>query len=675
MSVQRKYENFLEYRRKEKLNFLWISKRWDPVIAFKQGGSRRPTPHSHKVAVLRSPKIQELLDQISRIDNIPKATLETQVRDILDEIGYDRNLKIVRWLGLVLTKICLKVLSGIYVNIDQVEKIKSRMGNCPVIFVPTHRSYGDFMMLSYANFNYDIEIPAITAGMDFHGMWGVGKVLRDTGAFFMRRTYTNDNLYWTTFREYVYQLVTKGDLPMEFFIEGTRSRSNKSLPPKYGVLSMALKAFFFSQVPDILFVPIGISYDRILEESLFAFELLGVPKPKESTSGLFKSMKILKENFGNIYLHMDEPISVKEYFGDKINRSIHSIGPLHKQEVTVEEKRQLPPLAHEILKRQQNATVLTVFNLMAIIINNNLTYQTNRLTVKELVGEVTWIRSVVDKLGAFTHFENAEKGVREALITHNNLIRLDKRKMLRLIKNRVSQQVVNPKKLKGHALSDTTMTESVPFVMLQIYTNPVLQFLIDINIILVILKYKTMDKDELFDNYQFLRSIFAKEFVIFSAADRRVFDSAINQALSLELIQISDECCQLGVDKKLQELVINAFTTFYVSYDVVFLVLEKLSAETDEKSILVNAQKWLENAISEKLNVHPYSLNLDTLVNCISILCELQVLKKDRRDNKNIYEINKGKLSVLKNNFEKFIPQNILNRSYTVVRDHLQNKL
>lgn len=65
-------------------------------------------------------------------------------------------------------------------------------------------------------------------------MWGMGKILRDTGAFYMRRSYNDDSLYWTTFKQYVYQLVSKGDLPIEFFIEGTRSRSGKSLTPKYG---------------------------------------------------------------------------------------------------------------------------------------------------------------------------------------------------------------------------------------------------------------------------------------------------------------------------------------------------------------------------------------------------------------------------------------------------------
>lgn len=47
---------------------------------------------------------------------------------------------------------------------------------------------------------------------------------------------------------------------------------------------MILKPLFLRQVPDILFVPINISYERIMEEKLFSFELLGVPKPKESTT-------------------------------------------------------------------------------------------------------------------------------------------------------------------------------------------------------------------------------------------------------------------------------------------------------------------------------------------------------------------------------------------------------
>ena len=51
-----------------------------------------------------------------------------------------------------------------------------------------------------------------------------------------------------------------------------------------GMLSAALESYFKAEVPDIMMVPISISYDRIMEESLYAYELLGVPKPKESAS-------------------------------------------------------------------------------------------------------------------------------------------------------------------------------------------------------------------------------------------------------------------------------------------------------------------------------------------------------------------------------------------------------
>ncbi len=60
--------------------------------------------------------------------------------------------------------------------------------------------------------------------------------------------------------------------------------SNKNEIYLSGMLSAALESYFKAEVPDIMMIPVSISYDRIVEESLYAFELLGVPKPKESAS-------------------------------------------------------------------------------------------------------------------------------------------------------------------------------------------------------------------------------------------------------------------------------------------------------------------------------------------------------------------------------------------------------
>lgn len=70
---------------------------------------------------------------------------------------------------------------------------------------------------------------------DFMSMRGISPLLRRSGGFFLRRTFGSDKLYKAVFSEYVKAVLCSGDYPMEFFVEGTRSRSGKSLHPRLGV--------------------------------------------------------------------------------------------------------------------------------------------------------------------------------------------------------------------------------------------------------------------------------------------------------------------------------------------------------------------------------------------------------------------------------------------------------
>lgn len=67
-----------------------------------------------------------------------------------------------------------------------------------------------------------------------------------------------------------------------FFWKFSKSQSDFCIYCLAGVLSMVVDLYTNARVPDILICPISISYDRIPEESLCAYELLGIPKPKES---------------------------------------------------------------------------------------------------------------------------------------------------------------------------------------------------------------------------------------------------------------------------------------------------------------------------------------------------------------------------------------------------------
>ena len=62
----------------------------------------------------------------------------------------------------------------------------------------------------------------------------IRSLFRNSGAFFMRRSFVSDKLYWVIFTEYIQNQLQHGDKPLEFFLEGTRSRTGKFLHPKLG---------------------------------------------------------------------------------------------------------------------------------------------------------------------------------------------------------------------------------------------------------------------------------------------------------------------------------------------------------------------------------------------------------------------------------------------------------
>ena len=194
-------------------------------------------------------------------------------------------------------KTFVSIYEKIVVNEEVLNRVRrlcdSRKG--PVMFCPTHRSYIDFLLVSVVLYYYKMEVPHICSGEDFLNIIFINQLLRQSGAFFMRRTFKGDDLYKTIFKEYVTRLAIDS-INMEFFIEGTRSRTNKILTPKYGFLSILTQAFFKKKVEDLTFVPVTINYTRTLEGETFPNELTGSDKVKESLGRLIKAMEIFSMN-------------------------------------------------------------------------------------------------------------------------------------------------------------------------------------------------------------------------------------------------------------------------------------------------------------------------------------------------------------------------------------------
>jgi glycerone phosphate O-acyltransferase/fatty acyl-CoA reductase len=99
--------------------------------------------------------------------------------------------------------------------------------------------------------------------------------------------------------------------PMEFFVEGTRSRSGKLLQPKLGLVGIVTDVFYDKRVEDITFFPININYEKVIEDEAYTREWLGDPKKKENLENLIKASRILQHDFGRISIKFSQPISLK----------------------------------------------------------------------------------------------------------------------------------------------------------------------------------------------------------------------------------------------------------------------------------------------------------------------------------------------------------------------------
>ncbi|XP_026473742.1 dihydroxyacetone phosphate acyltransferase-like [Ctenocephalides felis] len=227
------YVNILAEKKLQNDDAFFMSYPYRPTIAYKQ--TKYYNPEELKVLVLHSSEISNAIEQIHNEEKKPISTIKLEACAILEEMALDRRLVVIRVLGVILSKLFKQCCTGLLVDRSSIQTIKNNMGSCPVLFLPSHRSYADFILMSFVTFCEGLQVPAVAAGMDFHGMRGMGTVLRQTGAFFMRRTLSGaDPLYKALFRRYVHALVQEHHTPLEFFIEGTRSRTAKALYPKTG---------------------------------------------------------------------------------------------------------------------------------------------------------------------------------------------------------------------------------------------------------------------------------------------------------------------------------------------------------------------------------------------------------------------------------------------------------
>lgn len=275
-----------------------------------------PVVKSHeevKESILASDRLRQVMSQHANSRNEPLHAVRKQADGFLDEIAAKYSYFLISWMRRPVGWLLNTMFEGTTVDTKGLQRAKAMSQKAPLILVPCHKSHIDYLLLSYVFFQNNLPCPHIAAGKNL-SFWPLGPIFRAGGAFFIRRTFRGAVLYAKVFAEYIYKLL-EGGFNIEIFIEGGRSRTGKLLMPKLGFLSILLNAYRYGACEDLIFVPIYIGYDQILEERAYLHEVGGGQKEPENLSQVLKARRFLKQRFGKIYINFNNPVSLNDLLG------------------------------------------------------------------------------------------------------------------------------------------------------------------------------------------------------------------------------------------------------------------------------------------------------------------------------------------------------------------------
>ncbi len=361
-------------RNLEPLSFSLRSRLLDHMNRHRQSitGPVLKTPVELKELILRDEQFRDFMKQYAESQNKDVSEIYREADGYLDEIAADYSVGLVQTLVTIFGWIWKTMFEGVTLDMEGLNRVKRAATKAPLVFVPCHKSHFDYLILNYLLFRNNIPSPHIAAGRNM-AFWPMGTLFRKGGAFFIRRTFRGAKLYAAVFAKYVHMLIKQG-FNIEFFIEGGRSRTGKLVLPKTGLVSILLDAYKKRVCRDLIFVPVYIGYDRLLEESAILRELEGVKKKQESIWELIRARKVLKKRCGRVYVQFAEPISLKAL----VSGANPSLQDMNQAEIQALGRN----LSHRIINAINSISVVTAQALTASAILN---YPKPRFSQEELM--------------------------------------------------------------------------------------------------------------------------------------------------------------------------------------------------------------------------------------------------------------------------------------------------
>ncbi|MGO1475538.1 MAG: glycerol-3-phosphate 1-O-acyltransferase PlsB [Psychrobacter sp.] len=294
------------------------------------------------------------------------STRETRLlaKNYANEMVNDYSHSIVRGFYKFLTWLWTQLYDG--VEVHHFERVRELAADYELIYVPCHRSHVDYLLLSYVIYKRGLSIPYVAAG-DNLDVPVLGPLLRGAVAFYIRRSFRGNALYTAVLREYMHTLITR-HTPIEYFIEGGRSRSGRLLPPKMGMLAMTVHSQLRQTNKPVVFIPTYIGYERIMEGGTYVGELKGKPKESESLIGLLKVGRKIERIFGNVHLSFGTPLHLSDFM-TKFDVPANSL-PADRTDTPLDDKASamVDNIGVKVMQHINKAAVVTPVSLLSLVL-------------------------------------------------------------------------------------------------------------------------------------------------------------------------------------------------------------------------------------------------------------------------------------------------------------------
>ena len=359
---------------------IFLRREEKPVV-----GAALPTFARVQEAVLDDGEVQRVVDEVAREKRRSHGRVEARAQKNLAEIAASPSPTVLAVLAVLVESIFKRIFAR--VELHDLDPVIDAAKLHPLVLVPSHRSHFDYLILSWLFYRSHLVPPQVAAGINL-AFWPLGPIFRRAGAFFLRRSFDGDPLYSAVFRSYVQHLIKDG-VTQEFFIEGTRSRTGKTLRPRLGMLRMVLEAYARGARRDLYLVPVGFTYERLVEEGSVAAERGGAAKQRESLLNLFRAGSVLRYRYGSVTVRFGEPISLAKHLGPEFPRRVGP-GPMPDLRATTAE------LGVELCRRINDLITAGRSTVAATAL---LGQSANALREDELRERVTEIAALLELLG------------------------------------------------------------------------------------------------------------------------------------------------------------------------------------------------------------------------------------------------------------------------------------